>query len=166
MMYTSICLPVSLCQQHYPSKLILSNTHEQLHLTWSQLVRRSDVNRTYNSSANRFSFCFHNVTESFLFLEYCDILNGVPCLSGSTFCCNNWADFVSRTCVNVAGSRGKSYHHQMSFHSTFLHELHWNFDYQYIINWLPVALKFCWWWLTRCVFNKATTWDIGLFLDV
>ena len=67
---------------------------------------RHNVNRTYNRSTDLFHFCFHNVAESFLFLEYCDI-NGVPCLSGSTFCCNSWAEFVSRTCVSIAGDRGK-----------------------------------------------------------
>ena len=84
---------------------------------------RHNVNRTYDSGTDTFYFCLYNVTESFLFLEYCDI-NGVPCRSGSTFCCHNWAEFVSRTCVNVAGGRGKSHHPRMSLHSAILYELH------------------------------------------
>ena len=49
------------------------------------------------------------MTESFLFLEYCDVNRVQPCESSSTFCCNNWIEFVARTRVNVAGGQGELY---------------------------------------------------------
>ena len=67
------------------------------------------MNLTYNHSINAYNFCFRNVTESFLFLEYCEVSRVQPCDSSSTFCCNSWVEFVARTCVNVNAARGKSY---------------------------------------------------------
>ena len=54
-------------------------------------------------------FCFHDVNESFVFLEYCDYTTGNKCSSGleSTFCCSNWDKFISRTHVNVIRDSGK-----------------------------------------------------------
>ena len=106
-MYGELCIPVRLCQQNQASKIILSNTREHFHLTWRELGSRHNVNRTYDGSTGTFSFCFNNVTKTFLFLEYCDVTRAQPCESDSTFCCSIWVEFVSRTHVNVAGSRGK-----------------------------------------------------------
>lgn len=106
-MYGELCIPVSLCQQDHTSKIILSNSQEHFHLIWSELELRHNVNRTYDIRTNTSYFCFHNVTEDFLFLEYCDVMRAQSCESDSTFCCGVWADFVSRTRVNVAGNRGK-----------------------------------------------------------
>ena len=106
-MYGELCIPVRLCQQNQASKIILSNTWEHFHLTWDDLRSRHNVNRTYDSRTGRFYFCFHNVTENFLFLEYCDVIRSQPCESGSTFCCSIWAKFVSRARVNAGGSGGK-----------------------------------------------------------
>ena len=63
------------------------------------------MNLTYSSSANTIYFCFANVNESFVIVEYCDVIRVQPCEGSSTFCCNTWAEFVSRTSVNVAGSK-------------------------------------------------------------
>ena len=106
-MYGELCIPVRLCQQSHTSKIVLSNSREHFHLTWDTLGLRQNVNRTYDSRTDTFYFCFRNVTEDFLFLEYCDVTQS--CESGSTFCCSVWAEFVSRTRVNVAGNRGKDF---------------------------------------------------------
>ena len=100
MMYGDQCIPVNLCHVH-PSKIIISNSRGPSHVTWTQLSMRPDVNQTYNATINRFFLCFHNVTESFLFLEYCEESPSIICASDFTFCCNTWAEFVSRTCVNI-----------------------------------------------------------------
>ena len=105
MMNGELCIPVTLCQQLYPSKIIFSNSREHLHLTWRALQRRQNVNLTYSSSVNTVYFCFANVNESFVIVEYCDAIRAQPCESGSTFCCNTWAEFVSKTSVNVAASK-------------------------------------------------------------
>ena len=106
MLHGDVCIPVSACQQLYPSSIIFSNTQEQLHLTWNQLLARHNVNLTYNGT---YHMCFQNVTESFLFLEYCDMNSGQTSEIDSAFCCNSWVEFVSRTCVNVDGGRGEQY---------------------------------------------------------
>ena len=108
-MHGDVCLLLSPCQQLTPSRIILSTTREQLHLSWRLLLTKHNVNLTYNNSLDVYHFCFHNVTESFLFLEYCDVNRVQPCEGSSTFCCNNWVEFVARTCVNVVGGRGKLY---------------------------------------------------------
>ena len=102
-----LCIAVNLCQQHHTSRIILCNAWECNHQIWHDLEMRHNVNRTYNNRTDTFHFCFNNVTESFLFLEYCDVSRVQPCESGSTFCCSNWATFVSKTRVNVAGDRCK-----------------------------------------------------------
>ena len=102
-MYEDVCIPVSVCWTRHQSKVILSGT--QKHLTWSELAKRDNVNRTYNTNTQQIHFCFRNVTDSFICLEYCEVRKNPPC--NSEFCCNNWAEFVSRTCVNVDGGRGK-----------------------------------------------------------
>ena len=102
-----LCIPVNLCQQHHTSRIILGNAQERNHLIWRDLEMRQNVNLTYNNRTDTFHFCFNNVTKSFLFLEYCDVSRVQPCESGSTFCCSNWATFVSKTRVNVAGDRCK-----------------------------------------------------------
>ena len=102
-----LCIPVNLCQQQHTSRIILGNARERNHLIWSELEMRHNVNLTYNNRTDTFYFCFQNLTESFLFLEYCDVSRVQTCETGSTFCCNNWIKFVSRTHVNVAGDRCK-----------------------------------------------------------
>ena len=102
MLYGEQCIPVTLCNARHPSKIILSNSHGPLHTTWTELSMRPDVNRIYNGT---FSLCFRNVTESFLFLEYCEESPSMTCASDFIFCCNTWAEFVSRTCVTVDGSK-------------------------------------------------------------
>ena len=64
---------------------------------------RHNVNLTYNSTTNTLHFCFYDVTESFVFLEYCEVGGNLTCTSDSTFCCNIWDEFVSRTHVKVTG---------------------------------------------------------------
>ena len=106
-MYGELCIPVRFCQQSQASKIILSNTWEHFHLTWGELELRHNVYWKYDNRTGRFYYCFCNVTENFLFLEYCDMIRVQPCESGSTFCCSVWVEFVSRTHVNVAGNKGK-----------------------------------------------------------
>ena len=104
MMHGDLCIPATLCHHNrHPSKIILSNTQELLHLTWRALEARRNVNRTYSSTTDTNMFCFRNVTESFLFLEYCEE-GRMPCVKDTRFCCN-WLEFVARTCVNVNGSK-------------------------------------------------------------
>ena len=107
MMNGELCIPVTLCQQQYPSKIIFFNSREHLHLAWRALQRRDNVNLTYSSSADTVYLCFANVNESFVIVEYCEVRRAQLCESGSIFCCNNWAEFVSRTSVNVAGGGSK-----------------------------------------------------------
>ena len=109
LLHGEVCIPVSACQQLHPSNVILNSAHELSYLNWRALLSRQNVNISYNHSFNTYHICFRNVTESFLFLEYCDVHRVQPCESGSTFCCNSWVEFVSRTCVNVIGGGGKSY---------------------------------------------------------
>ena len=108
-LHGDVCIPVSACQQLHPSSIIFSNTQEQLHLTWSKLLDTHNVNLTYNPENGGYHMCFQNVTENFLFLEYCDMNRVQSCESDSTLCCTSWIEFVSRTCVNVIGGRGKPY---------------------------------------------------------
>ena len=97
-------IPAKLCHDgQQPSKVILSNTQELLHLTWRELNESSGVNVTYNTTTDTNYFCFHNVTDSFLLLEYCEEQR-VPCESDSSFCCY-WTEFVTRRCVNVNGRK-------------------------------------------------------------
>ena len=65
-----------------------------------------NVNLTCNSTSHACYFCFHNVTNSFLFLEYCEVRPSRT-VCASDFCCNKWDTFVSRTCVNLIGDEGK-----------------------------------------------------------
>lgn len=103
-MHGDLCVPVTLCHHNqFPSKIILSKDQELLHLTWRALEGRHNVNRTYSSTTDTNHFCFHNVTESFRFLEYCEE-GMMPCVKHSSFCCN-WLEFVTRTCVIVNGSK-------------------------------------------------------------
>ena len=64
-----------------------------------------NVNVTCNGTTC--NACFYNVTESFLFLEYCEVL-GSTTRCTRDFCCDLlWDEFVSRICVNVVGGGGK-----------------------------------------------------------
>ena len=108
-LYGEVCLQVYACQQQHPSNIILSNTWGISHLSWRALLSRQNVNLTYNPGINVYHLCFQNVTESFLFLEYCEVSRVQPCDSSSTFCCNSWVEFMARTYVNVNAARGKSY---------------------------------------------------------
>ena len=66
---------------------------------------RHNVNLTEQN--DRIYFCFHDVNESFVFLEFCD-LRGNDCDDTSrAFCCNSWDRFISRTRVNVDRDSGK-----------------------------------------------------------
>ena len=108
MKYEDVCILVSVCWTQHQSKVILSSTPK--HLTWRELAKRDNVNKTYNNNTKEIYICFRNVTDSFIFLEYCEVRRNPTCNSiDSNFCCNNWAEFVSRTCVNVDGGRGKLY---------------------------------------------------------
>lgn len=95
------CVPVILCPGNFTSKVILSSTRKQF--TWRDLEMRHNVNLTYNITTNSFQFCFYDVTVSFVFLEYCEVGRNLTCTSDSTFCCNNWNEFVARTHVKVTG---------------------------------------------------------------
>jgi len=61
------------------------------------------MNVTYNATTDTNYFHFHNVTDSFLLLEYCEE-HRVPGENVSSFC-PNWAEFVTRRCVNVNGGK-------------------------------------------------------------
>ena len=102
--YGVACIPVTLCEDNFTtSRIILSNTPN--HLNWNTLAKRSNVNLTHDRTNNKFSICFHGVNESFVFLEYCLLMGNWDC--DSTFCCKTWAEFISRTQVNVAGDSSK-----------------------------------------------------------
>ena len=108
MMHADLCIPVTVCQEdqitQLTSSIILSNTQETLHLAaWSDLEEMPDVNHTYNNTTDTNYICFHNVMDSFLFLEYCEETR-MNCTRDSSFCCH-WLEFVKRTCVNVNGSK-------------------------------------------------------------
>ena len=111
MIHERICIPVSLCQEdqeiRHPSKIILSNSHGESHLTWMSLKMRPNVNCTYNTTTQSYQFCFYDVTENFLFVEYCDVARVHGCEIDATFCCKNWVEFISRTRVNVTGDSCK-----------------------------------------------------------
>ena len=105
MMHGRICIPVTLCHQMHPSIIVHSDAHGVKVLRWRDL----SVNRIYDNITNTTKFCFDDVNENFLFLEYCNVGEEHGCMmSASIFCCN-WAEFVSRTHVNVIGDTSKSY---------------------------------------------------------
>ena len=109
---------MTFCHQILTSRIFLSNAYNVTELSWDEL-EMTGVNRMYDNITNTTKFCFDDVNESFLFLEYCDVGEQFGCMmSGSIFCCN-WVEFVSRTHVNVIGDSSMSYSHtSMSYSYT------------------------------------------------
>ena len=101
-MYERLCIPVvGVCWNNLETTILFSSDTQTLsHLTWDTL---ENGNFEYNDSTGEFQACFSNVTGSFLFLEYCEVSGRCD----SRFCCNIHDEFVSRTCVHMAGGRGK-----------------------------------------------------------
>ena len=109
MMHGEVCIPAKLCLDgQTDSTVIHSRISNHLSLL-RELNMIDNVNVTCNSTTHTCQSCFYNVTESFLFLEYCEmqISSGEECRSD--FCCLQWDEFVSRTCVIVDGKVHCSY---------------------------------------------------------
>ena len=122
-MHGELHIPVSLCPgpPPQPSRILLSNKLSPI--TWRKLNETDNVHLIYNDTTDAHSFYFLNVTDSFLFLEFCqeNAPSNQNCENNS-LCCRSWDKFVSRTCVNVTGEvsrtcvnvtgeRSKSYPH-------------------------------------------------------
>ena len=60
-----LCIPVTHCHNNDPSRIILRNAQKTLHLTWTTLEMRHNVNLTERNDISY--FCFHDVNESFVF---------------------------------------------------------------------------------------------------
>lgn len=102
-MHDDLRIPATLCHDgQHPSKVIRITTQELLHLTWKKFNESSGMNVTYDNTTDTNYFHFHNVTDSFLLLEYCEERR-VPCESDSF--CSNWVEFVTRRCVTVNGRK-------------------------------------------------------------
>ena len=100
-----LCIPVNLCHNQLQSTIIFSNASTHEHLSWDMLEATHNANQTYDdiNNTDHFCICFHNLTGSFLFLEYCHEQK-MGCTNNSCFC-HNWLQFINRTCVNVNGSK-------------------------------------------------------------
>ena len=105
MMHGKVRIPVHLCSDGQVDSTIILSSTIQKRIPLRDLNTTDNVNVTCNGTTCY--ACFYNVTESFLFIEYCEVQISRD-QSTRDFCCDlQWDEFVSRTCVNVVGGGGK-----------------------------------------------------------